>query len=383
MPRMYAVPSRLAPRLVTAALLLSACAPGPATAPASVQRETVEAPERYCAWYGTQHAGVLYFGEAAFWSAARAHGGDPRADLLEPGPQPIGRLALESGELLEPIQVGVPGERSGVWDVLVTSEERLFFTTFFEESGWVDLRRSVVHRLGDESVGWNELAPGPGGSLLATRYGHPERPGALLVLDAMGRLLAEHPLSAPPGTLAAPKTPAWDPARRWFWITLDLLPGPGAGSGAQARQDARVLDAEGREIARYAEPELQFVAFGSDGTGYLVEREGTRLLLRILDPGAAGPGPAAPRELGRRVVLDADFPAALDFAQDIQLAPDGRVVVTRWSGRVHVVGPRDRVRTLALPRLAPDGLYYTAVLHGDRICATHCGGVEVVCRSLD
>jgi len=75
----------------------------------------------------------------------------------------------------------------------------------------------------------------------------------------------------------------------------------------------------------------------------------------------------------------AAFPVELDFVQDIQPAADGRVVVTRWSGRVHVADARGRVRSVQLPRLDPDGLYYTAVLHGDRLCATYCADVTVVC----
>jgi hypothetical protein len=37
------------------------------------------------------------------------------------------------------------------------------------------------------------------------------------------------------------------------------------------------------------------------------------------------------------------------------------------------------VRSVSLPRLDPAGLYYTAVLHGDRLCATYCADVTVVC----
>ncbi len=44
---------------------------------------------------------------------------------------------------------------------------------------------------------------------------------------------------------------------------------------------------------------------------------------------------------------------------------------------------QDRARTLRLPRLEADGLYYTAVSAGGHLCATYCGGVRVVCQPLD
>jgi hypothetical protein len=58
------------------------------------------------------------------------------------------------------------------------------------------------------------------------------------------------------------------------------------------------------------------------------------------------------------------------------------VVVTRWSGRVHVVGADGGVQDLALPRTEAGELYYTGTLVGSRVCATRCGGVEVVCQDL-
>jgi len=47
---------------------------------------------------------------------------------------------------------------------------------------------------------------------------------------------------------------------------------------------------------------------------------------------------------------------------------------------VHVVpAGGGEARSVRLPAVGERGLYYTAVLAQDRICATHCGGVEVVC----
>jgi hypothetical protein len=99
-----------------------------------------------------------------------------------------------------------------------------------------------------------------------------------------------------------------------------------------------------------------------------------RLVLRTTRPGAAH-GPAS----GRAVVLDDAFPVGFDFVQEVRPTPDGSVLATRWSGVVHEV-TRDRdVRTRALPRIDPDGLYYSAFTAGGRLCASHCADLTVVC----
>ena len=97
-------------------------------------------------------------------------------------------------------------------------------------------------------------------------------------------------------------------------------------------------------------------------------------MLRVVPPDARGPLALA----GRLIPLDDAFPAALDFAQDAKLTADGRALVTRWSGVVHVVSPDGGVQSARLP--AHDGaLYYTGVLTRGDVCATRCAGVEVVC----
>lgn len=346
----------------------------PAPAPAqNVRVATAPAPsaqERYCAWYGASDGRTLYFGEAAFWATMRAHGGDPRADLLAPGPQPIGRFDLEHEALLPPIEVARPDSRSGVWDVL-PSAGSLWFTTFFELSGRVDAS-GAVERLAQLGTGLNEIAPGPQGGVVISRYAaeRADADGSVLWVDAGGKERAEWALVAPTGYRVAPKTVAWDPRREQLWVTSDLLPlGPGA-----VRHDAYRLDRRGALQQRFAQPELQFVAFGADGSGFFAEAQGALLTLRIQPPPGVGPA--------RTLTLDDAFAAGFDFVQDVQPMPDGRAVVTRWSGLVHVVGRR--VATLRLPRLDPQGLYYTGVLHGgrdgrERLCATYCADVTVVC----
>ncbi len=325
--------------------------------------------ERYCAWYGDSRGGVLYFGASAFWSAFRAHGEDPRADLAAPGPQPVGRFDLRRGRLLGPLEVGGPASRSGVWDVLAHPNGRVYFTTYFEAMGSVDPSTGEVRRFEALGPGLNELALGPDGALLASRYGVSDGPpGAVVVFSPEGERIDEFPLAAPPGFRAAPKTVAFDPTRGEIWATSDVLP---EGDGA-IRHDTYVLDRRGRELRRIERPEVQFVAFSADGTGYRAEVDGARLELVV----------TAPDGSAERILLDDGFVASHDFVQDIQPAPDGRVVVTRWSGWLHVIGGARAPRTLQLPALEPGGLYYSGVLTDDRVCATYCAGVRVVCRDI-
>ncbi len=336
---------------------------------------TAEAPseaERYCAWYGMPQGGILYFGQSAFWSAQRAHGGDPLADLLHAGPQLIGRFDLRAEKLLAALDVGQPDSRSGVWDVLASADGWLYFTTFFESAGRVDPASGRVERLPELGRGLNELARGPEGRVLATRYGSgedAEGDGSVVSIDPVGGVDAEWILAAPQGFRAAPKSVAWDPTRGDIWVTADLLP---RSPAARPRHEAYVLDRSGEVKRRVAHPEVQFVTTQSDGTLLRAEVDGSALRLRVVPP------PGASRA-ARAILLDAHFSAAFDFVQDMQPADRGRVVVTRWSGRVHITDADGHFTSLDLPKLDPDGLYYTAVLSGDRLCATYCADVSVVC----
>ena len=326
-------------------------------------------PERYCAWYGDARDGVLYFGESAFWSTERAHG-DPLADRLVPGPRRIGRFDLLHRRLLGPLDAGPGDQPTGVWDVLAHPNGRVYFTTWFDSMGFVDPRTGELRRLEGLGRGLNEIAPGPGGSLLVSRYGSPDGGpggGSVLVASLDGERVSELPLAEPAGYRVAPKTVGFDPARDEVWVTTDLFP----LAGGPIRHDAYVLDRAGREKRRIERPEVQFVAFGPDGTGLLAEVDGARLELRVRSPDSPD----------RRLLADGGFAAGLDFVQDIHFAPDGRAVVTRWSGVLHVFEPPGSLATLRLLPVEVGGLYYSGVLAGDRVCATHCGGLTVVCAS--
>ena len=312
---------------------------------------------------------MLYFGVSSFWSALRATGGDATSDLAASGPRWIGRFDLASERFLPPLELRPGGAATGVWDVLVHPSGRIYFTTYFDFAGSVDPRSGEVREFASAGLGLNELALGPQGQILATRYGFADDDeGSLVVLSESGEILAEHVLAEPPGLRVLAKSLAFDPLRRETWLNTDLLP----PAGGAALHDARLLDAAGRELLRISEPELQFFAFAPDGTGYFAEVSGQRLELRE----------RSPEGRDRIVPLDDAFAADNDFVQDVRAEPDDGAVLTRWSGRVHLVRPSGEVLDLRLPRTDAGELYYTATRFGGHVCATRCGQVEVVCQDL-
>lgn len=352
------------------------------------------ADERYCAWYGEARDDVLYFGQAPFWWAMRTSGGSPRADLATAGPQLIGRFDLAARELLasldvseygergEPGQPSEPSSRSGVWDVLPHPNGRIYFTTFFESAGAIDPRSGEVVRFDGLGTGLNELALGPEGAIVATRYGgyggDPEASGSVVLFSPDGLLLAEYPLRAPKGFVLAPKTVAWDEKGGRYWLTTDLVQRDPKVAPPPSEHPTIVLDAAGAEIARVAGRELQFVRFGRDGQG--VGAFASKGALRLMEL-----GPGAPRwqlEVIPGKVLDPEFSARFDFVQDIAFGPEREVIVTRWSGRIHVVSADGSQRDVQLPRDDPTGLYYSSALAGDTVCSTWCSDVAVVCAQL-
>lgn len=350
---------------------LLACRP---PAPAASTRVHVEpatgsGAEQPCAWYGDVDGAVLYFGVSAFWSALRAAGGDATADLAVPGPRWIGRFDLASERFLPPLDLRPGGAATGVWDVLAHPNGRVYFTTYFDFAGSVDPRSGEVREFENAGLGLNELALGPEGQILVTRYGFAaDDEGSLVVLSESGEILAEHVLQDPPGLRVLAKSLAFDPLRRETWLNTDLLP----LEGTAVLHDARVLDAAGHERLRVSDPELQFFTFAPDGTGLFAEVSERRLRLRQ----------RSPQGRDRFIALDDAFDPAFDFVQDMRLESDGSVVLTRWSGRIHVISADGEVRDLSLPRTEAGELYYTAVRAFGRVCATRCGRVEVVCQDL-
>ena len=107
--------------------------------------------------------------------------------------------------------------------------------------------------------------------------GDRNRSGSVVVLDPDGGVLAEYPLAAPAGFIAAPKTVAYDGLRGEIWLTTDLLP-LGDDSGTSSRHDTFVLDSAGAELRRIESPESVSTVLFHTATSLAQNRD-------LLEPG--------------------------------------------------------------------------------------------------
>jgi hypothetical protein len=330
-------------------------------------------PEDYSSWFADTDGALLFFGLSPFWSALDAKG-DPRAELEQPGPHRIGRFDLATRRFLPPLVVRTveQGARGSVWDVLVHSSGRLYYTTFFQEMGVVSADGTEVVHFDALGTGLNELVEGERGEIVVTRYGtgggDGRHRGGVVWVSPKGELLHETGFPETEGVRIAPKSLAVDPGSGEVWLNADRFGAAGEFGYAWMR-----LDRDGRALGPpSASPELLFPAFDREGRGWFVWDEGGQVVLRVRQGG---------RELAH-VTLEPREPS--DFAQDLRFAPDGRALIAMWSGRVHVAelspGGELRVRTVRFERppecQARRALFYTAIAHAGRIYSTlSCDGL--------
>jgi hypothetical protein len=335
--------------------------------------------ERYSAWFGDSDGRVLYFGLSPFWELWWQSGGDPHTDLAEPGDHLIGRFDLERERFLRPLRVrGLEsGSRSSVWDVLAHSNGRVYFTTYFEETGSVAADGSDPRIFSGLGAGFNEIYEGPNGNLYVTRYSdaprdaNAQRYGAVVELTPDGELVREIRFEKRGERFMAPKSVAVDPGTGEIWLNTDTFLADGS-----VLYEAIRLAPDGRVLNRQAAPpELHFVSFDPEGRGYFAEVSDGQFQLRITRPGGEPVSlPLGPRE-------------GADFIQDIKFAPSGVAALAFWSGRVTLVRPRgtgfEHVNLrLELPPqcAAPLGrsLVYTAVPRTAKVYATLFCGARVL-----
>lgn len=333
--------------------------------------------ERYSSWFGDSDGRVLYFGLSPFWTES-LRAGDPRGELERAGPHLVGRFELEGRRFLDPLVVRTvaQGARGSVWDVLAHSSGRIYYTTFFQEMGSVAGDGTEVVRFDGLGTGLNEIAESPRGELVVTRYGAQDPSGrhygAVVWLSEAGESIRETTLPERGGVRIAPKSVAVDPRSGEVWLNADRF-GPGKQIGFEWLRLAR----NGLLLERHAAPpELLFPAFDPAGRGWFVWDERGRIVLRV-------------REEGREIAhLELEARRAGDFAQDVSFAPDGRALVTLWSGRVHVVelGSEGALRGSVLQfEKPPDcrapgapALLYSAVAYAGRVYATLSCGVTLL-----
>lgn len=336
--------------------------------------------ELYSAWFGSARDGILYFGLSPFWQRMREADGDPTAELRESGSLLIGRFDLTQRRFLEPL-VAAPGSHpESTWDVLAHSNGRIYFTTFFGAMGSVAADGSDAQLYPSLGHGLNELYEAPNGAIFVTRYagqGGPQAPGTVLVVDPRGRRIEEWQLEALPGTRLSPKSIAVDPFNAEVWINTDTF---GVDPAGAVLHETLRISAEGNVLERWQDPELMMVSFDALGVGWFAKRQDGRLQLRRNVDRNAGPD---------EVSIDLGPIGASDFVQDISFATTGETVLTRWSGRIHIVAPSGARRIVDLTpegedcnRTGGPGLHYTAVLWESALFVSrHCGG-QIVEKQL-
>ena len=356
------------------ALLGSGCAVGPEASGVHVHRmrRSNPGPELYSAWFGDARDGILYFGLSPFWQRMRESGGDPTGELRESGALLVGRFDLRERRHLAPLVVADTPRAESTWDVLAHSNGRIYFTTFFGPMGSVRADGSDPRQYEDLGSGLNELWEAEDGRIFVTRYGPAtsESPsGSLVILTPEGQLIDEWRVPALPDTRVAPKSVAVESASGDVWINTDTFP---EGRPGRITHESLRLSSTGEVESRSRSPELMMLAFDRRGTGWFAERDAGSLRLRTVGSGET-----------RRIDLGPI--ASSDFAQDIKFSPNGAVVLTLWSGRVHVLSAAGVLRTVELAgpgnhceETGGPGLHYTAILWRDTVFATrHCGPVVV------
>jgi hypothetical protein len=234
--------------------------------------------------------------------------------------------------------------------VLVHSNGRIYYTTFWNEFGSVQPDGSDVRHYAGAGEGLNELWEGPGGEIYVTRY-LGERPG-VAVFSPDGRLVRELVTPQPAGARVCPKSLAVDPSTGEVWFNTDTFYDDGRDPGF----DAYRVSADGAVLEQVTHPLLVFVSFDAAGRGWFVDDADGAWSVRIVEPG------------GRTTRVALGGHGRLDVVQDVHHAGDVAVLAT-WGRRVFAVrapagGPAERC-VLPPPSLDCGGepaLGYSAVV---------------------
>jgi len=344
-------------------------------------QQTNTGPERYASWFGDSDGHVLYFGLSPFlelWEECQRSDGTncPLRDLDQPGDHLIGRFDLDHERFLPPLLVRPLDARalSSVWDVLVHSNGRIYYTTFWDEFGSVRRDGSDVRYYEDSGLGLNELWEGPAGEIYVTRYvgslsASPDENGAVAVFGPDGDRRRELPFTVEDGVLICPKSVAVDPGNGEIWVNSDIFHPDG-----RVGHDTFQLSPTGEIIERFAEPQVDFLSFDATGRGWFAESSGGRFVVRIVSPD------------GTATELDLGPHGPIDFVQDIEHIGE-MTLLTTWALTVYAVRtrPDGQLDTVTLsperPRDCPKGpvLGYTALAAADgRVYETVTCGITVI-----
>jgi hypothetical protein len=293
-----------------------------------VGAQTNSGSERYASWFGDSDGHVLYFGLSPFLETSKQCEKDggmlcSLRDLQQPGDHLIGRFDMDDERFLDPLLVRPmdPRAPSSVWDVLVHSNGRIYYTTFWDEFGSVRPDGSDVQHYAGAGRGLNELWEGPDGEIYVTRY-LGKHPG-VAVFDPDGVLRRELTMPQEKGTLICPKSLAVDPRTGDIWINTDIF----HDDRSPVTFDSFRLSPQGDILERVVTPVLQFMSFDQAGRGWFVDDVAGHWILRIVEPDSS----TARLDLGPH--------DPIDVLQDIRHFGDVTLLSTWWQS-VHAVRRR-------------------------------------------
>jgi hypothetical protein len=357
-----------------------------ATSPPAVFRgaQTNSGTETYSSWFGDTDGHIFYFGLSAFWNALQqceAQGGERSlcslSDLLLPGDHLIGRFDMDHERFLDPLVVrrADPRAPSSVWDVLVHSNGRIYYTTMWDEFGSVRPDGTDVRHYTNTGSGLNELWEGPDGEIYATRYlgnysGARDENGAVVVFGPDGERRREFPFKIEDGVSLCPRNIAVNPRTRDIWVNTDMFDPDGSARG----HDTFRLSTNGRVIERIVTPWVAFPSFDAAGRGWFIDDADGRWTLRIVEVD------------GRTTYLDLGAHGEIDVPQDMKHAGNLTVIST-WERNVFVVRAlgdgQYELATLPVMRLTDCPrdfqLGYTAVVsHSGVVYETVACGITVI-----
>jgi hypothetical protein len=313
--------------------------------------QTNSGKESYESWFGDSNGRVLYFGES-YWWRGYLETNDALGNCKEKGNLLIGRFDTSAERFLPPLKIGKGKDE--IWDILVHSNGKIYWTSFTEGIGYVSSDGRKVIKFKKAGVGFNELWEGPRGNIWVTRYACEDRKGrkdgSVVMLDQKGEILKEFQVHEE-GFITSPKSLAVNPLNGEIIVNSDQFP----INGSEDYKHHSFILSPSREVLKIIRDyEIMFMSYDNLGRGWFVEKVNETLRVKISFPN------------GKAKIIYLDSFSPFDFIQDIKHGGN-LTVATAWSGRVYLFEEKEpsifEVSKYQIDRpISPGKIAYTTII---------------------